>query len=230
VSGRPRHPALVILFSLVVTGVDALLLALALGGFGALFHNPRALALLGVWAVTGMTLALLHPVRAQDRVVEARDPAWRLFALLLVPMAIPPVAAWGERAGLLPLPGGPALRWAGIVVVAVGLTVRIAAMATLGNRFAPIPAVQREHPLETRGLYATVRHPGYLGAWLAALGAMITFGNNLALPLVVVFAALLAARVRDEERLLERHLGAPWLDYRRRTGAFLPRFGTPRQS
>jgi len=230
VSGRPRHPALVILFSLVVTGIDALLLAIALGGVTALLHHPRALALLAVWAVTGMTLALLHPVRAQDRVAEARDPAWRLLALLIVPMLIPPVAAWGERAHLLPLPGGPALRWAGVALVAAGLTVRILAMTTLGNRFAPIPALQREHVLETRGLYATVRHPGYLGAWLAALGAVLAFGNNLALPLVIVFAVLLAARVRDEERLLDHHLGAAWQDYRRRTGAFLPRLGSPRQS
>jgi protein-S-isoprenylcysteine O-methyltransferase Ste14 len=36
--------------------------------------------------------------------------------------------------------------------------------------------------------------------------------------------------VRDEERLLDHHLGAAWQDYRRRTGAFLPRLGSPRQS
>ena len=222
---RPRHPLVVALLALTVTAFDALLLAIALGGMSALLGHPRALALLGVWAVAGVTLALLHPVRSQDTVAQERDPAWRLALLFFLPLLIPPVAAYGERAGLLLLPPVAGLRWAGVGVAAFGLALRVSAMATLGTRFAPIPAIQREHPVEERGVYRTIRHPGYLGAWLAALGAVMAFGNNLALPLLILFAALLAARARHEEALLERHLGDPYRAYRARTGAFLPRFG-----
>jgi len=222
---RPRHPLIVTLLALCVTAFDALLLVIALGGIAALLWRPQALALLVVWAVAGITLALLHPVRGQDTVAEERDPPLRLALLFFLPLLIPPVAAFGDRAGLLPLPGGAALRWAGVVLVIAGLALRIVAMATLGPRFAPIPAVQREHAVEERGVYRSIRHPGYLGAWLAALGALLAFANNLALPLLVLFAGLLAARARREEELLERHLGDAWRAYRARTGAFLPRLG-----
>jgi protein-S-isoprenylcysteine O-methyltransferase Ste14 len=222
---RPRHPLVTALLALTVTVFDGLLLALALGGLGALLNHPRALALLAVWATAGVTLALLHPVRSQDTVAEERDPAWRLALLFFLPLLIPPVAAWGERAGMLLLPPGDGLRWTGVGLAAFGLALRVLAMATLGTRFAPIPAVQREHPVEERGVYRRIRHPGYLGAWMAALGAVLAFGNNLALPLLILFAALLAARARHEEVLLERHLGDSYRAYRARTGAFLPRLG-----
>ena len=58
-----RPPALVrALGSLLVTGLDAVLLALALGGPAALLHHPRALTLLVGWALGGIALALLQPV------------------------------------------------------------------------------------------------------------------------------------------------------------------------
>jgi hypothetical protein len=154
---RPRQPLVTALLALTVTAFDGLLLALALGGLRALLNHPRALALLVVWALAGITLALLHPVRSQDTVAEERDPAWRLALLFFLPLLIPPVAAWGERAGVLPLPPIEGLRWLGVGLAAFGLALRVSAMATLGTRFAPIPAVQREHPVEERGVYRRIR-------------------------------------------------------------------------
>jgi len=49
--------------ALAVTALDALLLLAALGGMRALLGHTRALALLAVWAVGGIVLALLRPVR-----------------------------------------------------------------------------------------------------------------------------------------------------------------------
>src|SRR5262249_31222905 len=151
----------------------------------ALLHHSRALALIGVWAVTAIALALRRPIGAQDVVEVDREAPWMLIGLALVPMLTPPIAALGERLGLWILPGGAVRGWIGVALTALGLTLRIAAMSQLGPRFSPLLAVQREHVLETRGLYGRVRHPGYLGAWLAALGAVLTFGSALgALPLL----------------------------------------------
>jgi protein-S-isoprenylcysteine O-methyltransferase Ste14 len=76
--------------------------------------------------------------------------------------------------------------------------------------------------LETRGLYAWIRHPGYLGAWLASLGAALAFGSGPALAPVLLFGALMAERARREEALLEEHFGEAWRRHRARTGGFLP--------
>jgi len=189
----------------------------------ALLGHPRALALLAVWAVGGLVLALLQPVRRHDPAALEREPAYALVLLLLLPIATPPVAALGERLHLFPLLSRPAFAWAGVAVVAVGLGVRIAGMARLGSRFSPLVAVQQGHALETGGIYAVVRHPGYLGALLACAGAMFAFDSGLALPLVASFAGLLQARITREERLLELTFGDAFERYRTRTGGLWPR-------
>ena len=219
----PRPAALMVAFALLATAFDALLLVLALGGLAPLLAHARALALLGVYAVSGVALALLRPVRSQDVTASVPDPPLTLLLLGVVPLLVPPLSALAERLAWWPLPGGDALRWAGVALAAAGLALRIAAMARLRDRFSPRLAVQRGHALETGGPYARVRHPGYLGTLLAALGAALTFGSAVGLLAVVPLAALLAARVRREETLLEGRFGEEWRRYRARTGAFLPR-------
>ncbi len=209
--------------ALVVLAIDAGLLAIGLGGVRAL-ADSRAVALLAVWGVAGVTLSVLRPVRSQD-VIERRPDGARMAALAILPLATPMVAALGGRLGAWPLPGPHVLAWAGPAIVAAGLALRIAAMAQLGSRFSPQLALQREHALERRGLYGAVRHPGYAGAIVASLGAALTFGSALALPLVALFAVLMVSRIRDEEALLAERFGEAWRDYARATGALLPRPG-----
>jgi protein-S-isoprenylcysteine O-methyltransferase Ste14 len=125
---------------------------------------------------------------------------------------------------VLPLPGGDPLRWLGVILSVAGFAIRIAAMAQLGPRFSPLIAVQRTHALETRGLYARIRHPGYLGAWLVTAGAALAFGSALTLILPLLMLGVLATRIRGEEAMLERHFGDDFRRYRARTGALTPRF------
>ncbi len=213
------------LLSLAITALEAAVLAWALGGLGALASHPRALALVACWALAGVTLAWRRPARTRDTLALVPEGRLLLVSLGLLPLAIPPLSALTERLGLWMLPGGAAFRWAGVAISASGLAVRIAAMTRLGARFAPTLALQPEHALETGGLYARIRHPGYLGAWLAALGAALAFGSATGLAAALLFGTLMAARARREEALLERHFGEAWRDYRARTGAFLPRWG-----
>ncbi len=218
-----------VLGAALVTLLDAALLAAALGGVGALLAHPRALALLAVWGAGAVVLALVRPVRSHDAVALDRESPLLLLALLLVPLAIAPVGALGERLHLAAAPAIPALEWAGVALAGAGLALRITAMATLGSRFSPVVAVQREHALETHGVYARMRHPGYLGAWLAGLGAMLAFGSWLPLPLVVLFLVLLRVRIVREERLLAARFGDAYAAYRARSGTLLPHLATPRR-
>ena len=222
-SGRPPLPVLV-LRALLALAFEAALLAWGLGGFAALFASPRALALLAIWGVTGITLSITRPVRSKDTARAERDPV-PLVMLALVPLVIPAVAAYGGRAGFWPLPAADLLGWAGVVLSALGLWIRVSAMRQLGARFSPLVALQNEHALETTGWYARVRHPGYLGALLASFGAAITFGSALALPLFAVMAWFQWQRVRHEEKLLAGHFGEAWRSYSANTGAILPRLG-----
>ena len=206
------------------TALDFALLALALGGPAAVLATPRAVAVLVVWFAGACTLAWLRPVREHDANAIEREHRAGFIALFVLPLVTPAVSAAGRRFGVLPW---FASEWAdgiGVALVALGLAVRIAAMARLGSRFSPLVAVQRTHALERGGPYAAVRHPGYLGSLLACVGAMLAFGSALALPLVAAFALLLRARIALEESLLERTFGDEWRRYRERTHALLPRW------
>jgi protein-S-isoprenylcysteine O-methyltransferase Ste14 len=206
----------------VVLAVDAALLALGLGDPSLLVRDPRALALLVVWGLAGLALATLRPTRGQDAVTKQPDP-FVMAALLVLPLGAAPLGAWGARHALFTLPHANTVSWCALALVAAGLALRIGAMARLGRRFSPLVALQREHALETRGLYAFVRHPGYLGALLACLGASAAFGSGLALPVPALMLAAQLARVRREEALLAASFGEAWTDYASRTGALLPR-------
>jgi protein-S-isoprenylcysteine O-methyltransferase Ste14 len=221
------HPARSVVLALLAAALETALVAWALGGPGPLLRHPTAPALLVLWAAAGFVLALRRPVRAQDVVAREPEPPAVLIALFLLPLAATPFAAWGERLGIAVLPG-MTLRWLGVVVSGLGLAIRIAAMAQLGPRFSPLLAMQRIHPLETSGLYARVRHPGYAGALLAVLGGTLAFGGSLGLPLVAAMGLLLWNRAVREESLLERQFGEGWREYRARTGRFVPALRGPR--
>ena len=216
--------------ALAATALDALLLLVALGGWSALLSHPRALALVAIWGAGALVLAWLRPIGRQDTIAIDRDRAIVLIALFLLPLLSTPVAAWGERTLVWRWPEPPVLAWAGVGLAGIGLAIRITAMAQLGTRFSPLVAMQREHSLETRGLYGWVRHPGYLGAWLAAFGGALAFHSALGLPAVLLMGWLLQKRVTREEALLERHFGEAYRGYRARTGRFLPRLVPPAES
>ncbi len=221
---RRRHPLVSAVAALIVLALETALLTFALGGWRALLASPQAIALLAVWGVSGIALAWLRPIGRQEVVRYERD-VFVMVALLVLPYSIPFVSAAGHGlpAARFAEPFATPLAWSGVVVAALGLWLRVASMRQLGARFSPLVAVQREHLLETGGLYSRIRHPGYLGSLLASLGAALAFGSWVALPLWVLMAAAQWARVRREEGLLAAHFGPIWQEYRARTGALLPR-------
>jgi protein-S-isoprenylcysteine O-methyltransferase Ste14 len=77
--------------------------------------------------------------------------------------------------------------------------------------------------LITRGPFAIVRHPMYLGVLIAALGAILIYRTW-----TPVFAALnflgLIYRARREEQILAAEFGEQWAAYCRNVPAWIPRF------
>jgi protein-S-isoprenylcysteine O-methyltransferase Ste14 len=216
------NPALSLLGSALMLGLDAALLGWGVGGAHALLNHPRAIALLVVWAAGYGALAGLRRRRLRDPREQRADQRFVLATLVLVPLLTPVLSAWSERAGLWPLPGGEILRWAGVALAGAGLLLRVLAMYRLGERFSPVIEVQREHTIETGGVYAWMRHPGYAGACLSNLGAALVFGGAGTLPLVVVMALATSARVAREEAALQASFGDEYRRYRARTGRWGP--------
>lgn len=155
-------------------------------------------------------------LRARRRLLGAGTPAWDLaWNLAFWPLMAAIAAAGGLEQGAR----GPGLGWwasgAGVLAVAGGLLLSTWAMAA-NPWFEGTVRVQPGQRVCARGPYRIVRHPGYAGLALWALGTPLLLRSRWALAPAVAAVLWLAARTALEDRLLLRRLpGYP--DYARAT-------------
>lgn len=117
----------------------------------------------------------------------------------------------------------PGLGYLGCVFIALGITIRVLAVATLKQHFTVQVAIVEKHELIETGLYQYLRHPAYLGHLVSLLGLGLAWGNWVGLAaLVILPLAGILCRIRVEERALLRHFGAAYQVYAKRTKRLLP--------
>ena len=97
----------------------------------------------------------------------------------------------------IPLIGGGAV---GAALFVAGHSLHLAAMI-VNPHFRPEIVLPPE--LCRHRLYR-LRHPGYIGLWLASLGATLLLGYSILAPCFSVYTGLLLSRIIKEERLLCR--------------------------
>jgi protein-S-isoprenylcysteine O-methyltransferase Ste14 len=88
-------------------------------------------------------------------------------------------------------------------------------------------AAQRAGKLASKGAYARVRHPQYLGFILIMVGFLLqwpTFATLVMFPVLLLVYRRLAVR---EEREVRAEFGALYGDYAKQTPRFLPRLHQP---
>ncbi|HET9325681.1 MAG TPA: isoprenylcysteine carboxylmethyltransferase family protein [Candidatus Eisenbacteria bacterium] len=120
------------------------------------------------------------------------------------------------------LPGGDALRWAGFLVLALGVSLRLGPMLELGRRFVSVVALQPDHTVHTGGFYTWVRHPSYLGILLMDLGFAGVFRSAVALALMPVVIWMFKRRMDVEEAFMVDQFGGEYRDYMGRTRRIVP--------
>lgn len=188
------------------------------------FFAHAARAGLFVVAVLGTAFVVLsnpdvNPFRKGEKPVSGQ--AWLVvFIPLTVFLAV--FLPYADRRGLMVFPETNALRYFGLGLNAVGSAIRLTGLRTLGKQFSGYVTLQKDHQLIQSGIYGFIRHPMYLGVLLALPGFALAFRSWLALPLLVVFGALLLVRIEWEEKLLAEHFGAEFDVYRHRTWRLLP--------
>lgn len=114
-------------------------------------------------------------------------------------------------------------------------SIRLYCFRTLGRFFTFQVTLRKEHKLIIDGPYRFVRHPGYMGMILGALGTLLWFGTkgswirecgvlaSLAGKVVVGafmtqwvgYLYALLTRMPEEDGLLEKEFGREWEDWAR---------------
>ena len=194
-----------------------------LGGFFS--HPARAgvvlVGILGtVLAFVLVPMAHLDPFRKGERPVVGQR--WVLGAFVVLAVFFAPFMPYADRRGLLVFADSEFLRYVGLVLNAGGSAIRLFGLRTLGKQFSGYVTLQKEHELVQTGMYSVIRHPMYLGALLAFAGWGLVFRSWLTIPALVLTGALIAVRIRGEEKLLAETFGEAFEDYRRRTWRLVP--------
>ena len=117
----------------------------------------------------------------------------------------------------------PALTAAGLAMATAGAALHRRARRALGPAFDTRVALPPGGALATTGPYAVVRHPIYASVLLVATGTALAHCSAATLCLAVGLALGLGWKLRREEALLARSLGAAWAEYAARVPAIVPR-------
>ena len=144
--------------------------------------------------------------------------------LVLAALEVAAVGAWlmvrGEHR-ILPEPSG-AMAVVGAALALTGALLSAWSRRVLGALFSVHLGVQAEHRLITRGPYAIVRHPMYLGIIDYIFGSALVFNDAGLLVLTLAFVLFFAVQLRYEEVIFARHFGAEYRRYQERVPPLFP--------
>lgn len=112
---------------------------------------------------------------------------------------------------------------AGLICMIVGLLIRILAVRTLGSFYTSTLKTNENQTIVDTGMYAFIRHPGYLGNLILFFGAALAFDNVLVLLLILIILFLTYKyRITFEEQMLVSFFGEQYEAYKLRTKKIFP--------
>jgi protein-S-isoprenylcysteine O-methyltransferase Ste14 len=112
---------------------------------------------------------------------------------------------------------------AGLVIILIGLLLRVWTRLTIGGMYSGYLRIKVGHVLVTGGPYRFVRHPGYAGFVIMALGLALGYSSLIGLIAIPLFLIPgLAYRMRAEERLLSEVFRDDYWAYARRAEKLIP--------
>jgi protein-S-isoprenylcysteine O-methyltransferase Ste14 len=111
----------------------------------------------------------------------------------------------------------------GIALTTIGVLFAIWARLYLGRNWSGTVTVKVGHELVRSGPYRWVRHPIYSGLLIALTGTAIELGQTRGMFSIVLVYIGFRLKVRIEEQFMTEVFGAEYDEYRRATGALIPR-------
>jgi len=111
----------------------------------------------------------------------------------------------------------------GAIMIVIGLTLRVSAILILKQQFTYTVTKIENHELIEKGLYKSIRHPGYLGQMIIFLGISTSLSNWLSIIFMIVPVLIgYMYRITIEEKFMIKQMGQKYLDYKKRTKRLIP--------
>jgi len=117
------------------------------------------------------------------------------------------------------------LRVIGLAFYIVFSWLQIWATKVLGDNFSQDIAIKKDHHLIISGPFKIVRHPQYLSQFFMDLGGAVATLSFVLAPLALIQIPFLFLRAYLEDKLLEKHFGENFRNYKKKCGMFIPFIG-----
>lgn len=184
-----------------------------------LLLHPQILTLALAIAVVFVTQPPLDIDESKDNARTDRNTFWIIgvFSLLSIMAPIVEWVYWNDTKT------SQDAIVTGLVILISGIALRIWAIRVLGEFFTNTVQAKSNHKLIKTGPYKIVRHPSYLGAYLAFIGVGIFLGAFIStgIAMVLMFFAYYN-RINVEELTLVEIFGDQYDEFRKTKSGLIP--------
>ncbi len=185
-----------------------------------LMLHPLILSLMAACALVWLSQP---EIKKEDVTVRKDTDKYSVLIILILaaPSVIVPVMDWAYYRGTPDT--WDMMMSVGLITLLAGLAFRIWAIITLGRNFTSSVQIVDHHQLITSGPYSIVRHPSYLGAYLAFAGSAGLLHSWLGLIVSCVLMGLAyMIRIRAEEEVMVGQFGREYVEYMGRVKRMVP--------
>ena len=113
----------------------------------------------------------------------------------------------------------------GLAMVVIGEIIRKIAILTASQAFTHTIRIHHDeqHKLVTCGIYRFLRHPGYCGCLIWAIGTQVMLCNPIStVAIAVIVWKFFADRIAYEEHFLRQFFGSQYVEYARHVPSGVP--------
>ncbi len=187
------------------------------------FDTPLSAIAFSVILFLYMWLETRYKIRAPQDAVRERSKTFLPLAVAIPVSLLVPLIFGFAKLGVVRGEFRGVCVVLGFLLIVGGRLLRLWAQLQMGRLYVGEAAVQQGHRVITSGPYQWIRHPGYTGGTLSAIGIGLALSTWLgALIAGGVLIAAYVMRIPLEERLLVRELGDEYKSYMARTKRFVP--------
>lgn len=117
------------------------------------------------------------------------------------------------------------IRYIGLALYLIFSWFQVWSFKTLGDNYSQDIMIKKKHELVTKGPFKVLRHPQYFCQILVDIGGAMATLSYVLSGFVLIEIPIYIMRALIEDKLLAKHFGDQFAQYKKRSGFFFPFIG-----
>ena len=117
------------------------------------------------------------------------------------------------------------IRYIGLAMYIIFSWLQVWSFKTLGDNYSQDIMIKKKHELVTKGPFKVLRHPQYFCQILVDIGGAMATLSYVLSGFVLIEIPIYIMRALVEDKLLAKHFGNQFVQYKKKSGFFFPFIG-----